>query len=228
MIEPPWPLERYGAELNSQVTMAKLHDSQAEVLEELYNSCIQNLQVMSPMDLDSSVTLFKELGQPARGGEILDRYIETHKSERALFNLAEHPFGAKITNPDLVNKFDAHFATFGDDRRVDEILLSLSQGWHPDDLELLASTSIDEYYRILKAARGEDLRKIMSGCLQFDRLGNASEDMVEFSKRAKAALVRIAQESPINAFRVKKYGIRAPETAAAKFDGQMGHSDTGE
>jgi hypothetical protein len=65
------------------------------------------------MDRDGSVTLFKELGQPARAGEVLDRYIETHKNERALFNLGEHPFGARITNPDLVNRFNAQFATFG-------------------------------------------------------------------------------------------------------------------
>ena len=62
------------------------------------------------------------------------------------------------------------------------------------------------------------MSKRIASALQFDNVANATDTMKEISKRAKQALRRIANESPINARRVAKYGIKveenAPEAAA--------------
>ena len=58
----------------------------------------------------------------------------------------------------------------------------------------------------------DDLHKIINGCLQFDRIGNATEQMSEISSRAKEALARIGLESAINARRVTTYGIKVDDT----------------
>jgi hypothetical protein len=70
-----------------------------------------------------------------------------------------------------------------------------------------STAPIDEFRRIFKEHNGEQLRKILSGALQFDRISNASAEMREISARAKEALVLIGRESPINARRVAKNGL---------------------
>ena len=72
---------------------------------------------------------------------------------------------------------------------------------------LLSALPVDEYYRIFKSHKGDDLRKIINVCLQFDRIGSVSAAMQEISRRAKEALRRIGGESAINASRVRHYGI---------------------
>jgi hypothetical protein len=86
-----------------------------------------------------------------------------------------------------------------------------SNGWNPEDITTLCTLPVDEYYQIFKGHRGNDLRKIIKVCLQFDVIGNASPDMKEISKRAKEALKRVGQESAINAQRVKIYGVAIEE-----------------
>ena len=70
------------------------------------------------------------------------------------------------------------------------------------------------YYQVFKNTDGHDLQRILSSCLQFDTIGNASADMKEISGRAKEALKRIGQESLINARRVKRYGVEVDEKPA--------------
>ncbi|MGB8315396.1 MAG: hypothetical protein WCE69_13025 [Aestuariivirga sp.] len=77
----------------------------------------------------------------------------------------------------------------------------------------LSAATVDEFYRSFKEATGNDLSKRIANALQFDNIVNATDTMKEISKRAKLALKRIANESPINARRVAKYGIKAEENA---------------
>src|SRR5271165_4360288 len=87
-------------------------------------------------------------------------------------------------------------------------------GWSPEDIAILSSLPVDGYYQVFKNTDGHDLQRILSSCLQFDTIGNASADMKEISGRAKEALQRIGQESLINARRVKRYGVEVDEKPA--------------
>jgi len=80
-----------------------------------------------------------------------------------------------------------------------------TQGWHPDDLAILAAVSVDEYWRIFKGHRGDVLHGIINMCLQFR--GQADNQGI-IAERARAALERIGRESAMNALRVSKYGIK--------------------
>ena len=84
--------------------------------------------------------------------------------------------------------------------------MAKTNGWGPDDITFLSALPIEDYYQIFKNSKGSELRSIINACLQFDRIGNATPDMTEISKRAKDALRRIGKESAINARRVASYG----------------------
>jgi hypothetical protein len=98
-------------------------------------------------------------------------------------------------------------------------------GWHPDDLAILATVSVDEYWRIFKEHRGDVLHAMINMCLQFrEQAGNPGI----IAERARAALERIGRESAMNALRVSKYGIKvgaARETEAAPQDRESPSGD---
>jgi hypothetical protein len=72
---------------------------------------------------------------------------------------------------------------------------------------MLSAMDVDEYRNIFKNTTGETLRKLVANCLQFSRIVNAGDAEKEIARRARAALEKIGQESPVNAMRVRKYGI---------------------
>ena len=172
------------------------------------------------MNLNGTVTLFKELGKPDWAPEIIKHYVDVRSNEPAIFDLKGGPFegypiGGEVKDPDIVDAFAQKYATF--DRQGAEpaaILLRMADmnGWNPKDIAILSSLPVDVYYRLFKNTDGRDLQRILGSCLQFDTIGNASADMKEISRRAREALKRIGQESPINARRVKRYGVEVEET----------------
>jgi hypothetical protein len=103
-----------------------------------------------------------------------------------------------VNDPDVVKAFNDYYQAHKTGQK-DPVatLLSMAEmnGWSPDDIELLKAVPVDNYYKIFKTHRGDQLRKIINVYLQFDRFGNASVDMREISRRAKEALKRIGQES---------------------------------
>ena len=86
--------------------------------------------------------------------------------------------------------------------------IAQQHGWRRQDLTTLSTSSAEEYYLLFKSAKGEELRRVINECLQFETIQNASAEMKEVAKRAKEALMRIGGESVINARRVEKYGIK--------------------
>src|SRR5262249_18044170 len=83
--------------------------------------------------------------------------------------------------------------------------------WSDDDISILAKLPTEEYRKIFKQYAGPELFKIVDACLQFKRIGNASDAMRAVAKSATEALRLIGSESPINAIRVRKYGIEVKD-----------------
>lgn len=117
-------------------------------------------------------------------------------------------------DPDQAKAFKQKHASFKEERNPTAILLSIANthSWNPEDVRALSELPVDEYYAIFKPARGMDKRKIISACLQFGTFMNADATMNEVSRKAREALLRIGQESAINAPRVKAYGVEVAPT----------------
>jgi hypothetical protein len=68
------------------------------------------------------------------------------------------------------------------------MLLALKEGWSDEVLSELSAAPVDEYRRAFQETTGRELRKMLAGALQFERIINASPEMKEVSKRAREAL----------------------------------------
>jgi hypothetical protein len=225
----PDEIKKYASALSAKVQATKAdgsfeqawrlyHDSFAnnkdEVLDTLHASFMKNYMYITPTNLNGTVRLFKELGRPDQAAEMLAHYMANRNEEREFYDLREDHFGS-ITDPDVRAAFEAKYAQTEEKRDIRTILINLKDGWRDDDLSALASMPVSEYKKKFEETSGQELRRILSGVFQFDRIVNATPQMLEIAKRARLALREIGGESDINRRRVKRFGVNLddPDTA---------------
>jgi len=225
----PEEIKKHASALNAKVQATKAdgsfeqawrlyHDSFAnnkdEVLDALYASFMKNYLYITPTNLNGTVTIFKELGRPKQAAEILTHYMANRNENREFYNLSEDHFGS-ITDPDVRAAFEAKYAQTEEKRDIRAMLINLKDGWRDDDLSTLASIPVSEFKKIFQQTSGQELRRILSGVFQFDRIVNATPQMLEIAKRARLALREIGGESDINRRRVKRFGVNLDDPSPA-------------
>jgi hypothetical protein len=183
-------------------------DDETEVLDGIYKSFMKNFKYITPTNLSGTVKLFKELGRPEQAKELLDHYMANRNEDREFFDLAEHPFGDHVDDPEVRAAFAVKAAQVEEKRDIPAIMLSIKDGWNDDQISALATAPIEEYRRAFKSHSGVELRRMLANVFQFDRISNASDAMKEISRRAREALKLIGAESRINAGRVRRFGVR--------------------
>ena len=180
-------------------------NNQDAVLDALYLSFMRNFAYITPINLNGTVSLFKQLGRTDQALAMLNYYMANRNEDRAFFDLEDSLFGDSITDPDVRQAFDEKSAAVPETRDVRQMLLALKDSWNDKQIAELAGTPVDEYYRAFKENSGPELRKMLSAVFQFDRIANASDAMREISRRWREALTRIGTKSAINARRVSQF-----------------------
>ena len=191
------------------------HDSFAnnkdEVIKTLYESFKINAKNITPLNLNGTVTLFRELGETEKASELIDFYITSRKEEKHLFNMEENNFFGDIRDTEIIEKFQAIYSTSVTIESAEQVLERIADqnGWNPKDEVILANTTADEYYTLFKSKTGRKLPSYIHKCLQFGQFSSSSEQQMQIANRAKEALLKIANESEINRLRVKKHGVQS-------------------
>ncbi len=185
-------------------------NNQDEVLDGLYKSFMKNYEYISPLNLNGTVSLFKELGRTDQALEMLSFYVSNRTEGRKLFDFSEYAFSDDISDEDVRKAFEDKVDQIDEvtDWDLSEALGSLRKTWSDSLMKRLAEIPVETYVQLLKATEGPMLRRILAGGLSFSNVVNATEDMTEFTRRFKEALWIIGTESPINARRVARYGVK--------------------
>ena len=185
----------------------------SDVINGLYESFKVNCQYITPTNLNGTVSLFRELNENGKASEIIDIFIESRKDETELFNLEENGFFGESIDQEISDKFNHIYTQLIPKETAKQILdrISKTSGWHRGDEEVLAKTSVDEYYNLFKNETGRHLSSMVRKCLKFGSFGNANTLQVEIANRTTQALQKIASESEINKVRIKKFGINLGE-----------------
>lgn len=221
--------DKAASEKNQQIIASKAtgsftqawrtyHDSfennQDIVVATLYESFGKNAKYITPIDLNGTVRLFRELGENAKADELIELYVTIRSGEPELFNLTEYPFACDISDEKVREAFDQAYEGSAS-KSVKDILTRLVHlsGWNRKDEIVLAETSADEYYELFKSESGDHLSDIVNACLKFGQFTNPSELQKQIAANATDALVRIGKESAINALRVRKFGVKVERGA---------------
>lgn len=188
-------------------------DNQEEVLAALDRGFRQSVSSVSPTNLNSTISLFKELGRPEQAEELLALYVQVHEHNCEALDLDDYAFAENVTDPDVIRALRAAYAALRDDRDPVEVFIQHAArggGWHSEDLAKMAELTQEDFVRLFKESKGRELRSRVKAALQFRNAGNATPEMQQVLAAATAALQAIAAHSPLNARRVRGFGVSGP------------------
>ncbi|MBP2431496.1 hypothetical protein [Bradyrhizobium elkanii] len=197
---------------------ALVHDSfdenQDEVLTRLEDAYVKNIGVVTPSAMESLVGLLKALGHEELAKQAIEFFMDARAGEsRAFFDLENHPFHSRFSDPDLAKAFSEKLATFKVEADPVSILerIDRDQGWSQKDINALCALSVADYKKIFKSERGLRMRSIVRAAVSFERISNRGTEYDPIITRARVALEEIAAESKLNERRVK--GLIGPPPA---------------
>lgn len=186
------------------------NDNSDELADALINALQKHGRHVTPLNMNATVRLLKQLGKTKEASDLIDGYIETNKDRTKMFDLEDYAFSGDIDDPEVISKFNKTFNESKEIKSLDDTLKSLvgKDGWGLADEEILSATSADEYYAYFKSKNTSDLPKYIKICLRFGQLINASEKQKAIANNAIEALKRIGKENKLNEIRVRRFGVK--------------------
>jgi hypothetical protein len=181
-------------------------DAVLDGMESAIGKCAQGI---TPMNLSSTISFLKEMGRGKNTKKLIQQYVDAREEGPEFWDLSKHPFREEVKDPDVIKAFKQKFDAAAEKPDPDALLerIGTQKGWNSEDVDFLSSLSADDFYKVFKSKKGLDLRRAIYGALMFRNIGNADEKMKAVTQAAEEGLRRIGKESPINARRIRNYGV---------------------
>jgi hypothetical protein len=189
-------------------------DNEDAVLSTIIQKTNENIDGVSPANLNATVRFLKEFDRAAAAFELVSLYVKARAGQPEAFQGENITSFGDAIDPDVSAAFIRQTQSSRSTRSASDVLSDFGTrgGWSPDELTQLAELKADDLYELFKSARGADLHRLLKGALYFRRVTNRSPEMEQVTTNALEALRRIGQESRLNAKRVAMFGIRVEPT----------------
>jgi hypothetical protein len=202
-----------------------------DIIVPLHECFIRNIAFYTLNDLNSLITLSRGLGRPDLGDDMLNKFLDAKKNVAGAFDLGNLYLTAEEDLPEDVREAFVKASTSQTPQYgADELFLRLRRDGYNNDANLqLAALPVDEYIRVFTTYQGEEFDDIITGVRQWLNLGNPSEAITTIMDKSGEALIEIGKRSPVNAFRVSRWGLverlNRRRRMAAKAAEQTAHTD---
>lgn len=180
-------------------------DNRAELIQTLYDSFKKSVKHINPINLNGTTNLLRELGRDDLANELIDFYLDVRAAEDGILDLESYPFSGDIKDPVIWERFNKRKAETKALLPLSEAVkhIAANAGWSKIHIEALQAASEDDFYALFKQDHGDELSRIIACCLQFE----AWAEHKPISEKARAALIRIGKENPLNAIRVRRHKV---------------------
>lgn len=183
-----------------------LSDNSEILINDLVASVKKSARHIDPMSLSSTTTLLRDLGRGDLADELIEFYLAAHATNPSIFDLGINPFANDIKDTVILERFKKRQSETKILMPMTDAVMYIADhsGWSNSHIEPLLAATEDDYFNLFKQDHGEQLSRIISSCLQFE---NFEDKLKSIGKMARAALTRIGNETPLNAIRVRRFGI---------------------
>lgn len=176
-------------------------------------------EVISSVNMSGTAMLLRSLGFDVLADDLVTHWIEVQQRMRpAVLNIEASDWKAEIRDVRFRERAQAAFDRLPRTARSfrdTAITVTKERGWSEDDVSVLRSATVDDYYRLFKSLSYPLTGAVIRRLLGFRELATSSADYGRIAESAHEALVRIGRESALNRRRVKNYGI---EVAAVELE----------
>lgn len=174
------------------------------VLDGIRDGALENLAVISPVNLSSAAIMLREHGREAEADDIIDKYVALDWP-RSFFDVDAAEFFGSTADPRLIEGLAARRESFIDARTPREVLDTVTErrAWSDYDIERLAKVTPDEFEALFESIEGPELRRSVKRVLE---MASSTTD-TRLRTAAIAGLRKIAAKSPLRERRVASYGV---------------------
>ena len=144
-------------------------NNEEEVVEQIFEAFKKWVKFVSPLNLQGTVTLLRELKRDGLADEAIEYYIEQRKSEPGLFDLQEYPFSGDVTDETIINRFKETLEAISSIKTtsLEEVVSKIADknGWSKEDVQILSTATVEDYYTLFKSTEGKppfEIHKRMS------------------------------------------------------------------
>jgi hypothetical protein len=139
------------------------------------------VKYLSPINLNATYAILDGIGYPDKADKLLKAFIRELSDRPGVFDLTRNPFGADVTNPVVRGALETQaVASLPPFPSPGEAAKAIYKGsWSPEDERALAQLSAADFEAEQKA----------------------------ITTKAMEALKSIADSSPLNKFRMRKFGL---------------------
>ncbi len=180
-----------------------------DFLDELFKSALHDATVITPLNMNSAISVLRLCGQDKRADELAEKYLELRKDEPPeFFDLANHHF---TSEEDLDRSLRAAFEkmrlSFVDERDPFEVLNSIGEGrgWRFVDTVLMSKQSAGDLASLFERLRGRHVRTSIEAVISM--AGGQSPEAKALKASATEALRTIAGKSKLRARKVARFGV---------------------
>jgi hypothetical protein len=199
--------------MNNSFTKAwdKYHGSlsidDGEILDSLLGSAMDNLHLISPLNLNATAMMLRENGRDQQASQLIVAYMSARNFTRDALSEELRMWGGERVDPELEAAFQKLEADFEDTRDPIEVMkkMAANSGWNNEDIDLLAKLSPDDFERIFEEIEGEELPRVAKFLVRL--CGHDGENYKKMGSGMIEGLKRIAAKSPLRAQRVASYGV---------------------
>jgi hypothetical protein len=184
------------------------HDEEA-VASELFDLNIKNIRFLSALNLNSAYIILEGINYPDKAKALLEIFIEANADTPSVFDLSNYPFKGEVTSLKIREAFEIQAKANGYSLpSPPEAAKALYKGrFSPENEQALAQLSAVEFEALFRRLRGDELTSVVQGALGYRQIANATPEQRSITARATEALNRIAADSALNKFRMKKFGL---------------------
>lgn len=187
-------------------------DNNAEdVAKSIFESFSKHVKYLSPFHLDSAVSILKEIGEPEMWKELLNTYLVVHNKDNN-FDRTRHLFGPNMTDPDVIAALEERAKQFPAKLPSPfEAAHNIYNGsWSPDDEAVLATLSVHDLVALFSETREPNRSVLILACLEFRKFNPATSQQSAIVANATEALICLGKQSPLNARRLRAFGVSLP------------------
>jgi hypothetical protein len=192
-------------------SFSPFHDSFANNLDDVAKSIRNALEkyseYVSLSTLHAAVQMLKSIDRHDDAIGLLQFY-EAHQNDPEFWEPEHDPFDRPIEDEDVKLVVARCKREKIDDFDLARDIVAVSQS-HNQELtaKIAGRITAAEIKMLIEARTGIDMKRIIYAGLEYQRIGNASEDQKKIVAVTKEAIRMLAQESPLNATRARKYGV---------------------
>lgn len=180
-------------------------DNEEEFVTTLTDRFMANVNFLSASDLNSAVTILRELDEGGKADALTDGFVAAHQERSEMFDVGSISLFGPVDEA-LKKRFYEQSGLSQPVRQLEEVVRRIAEedSWGPEDIKVLAKTSSAEYVSLLKGAKSSIAYKYIAVLLRFGQWAD-DPNYPTIVARTKEALMQLAEECRLNKVRLRRF-----------------------